>query len=1075
MVEMPDEDNQFAQLLEQYDIAVRGGLKESFWLSANCSEQLRKRVEKAHDGLLKLDDYISAQAISTGFNQVFTTQLVEAIGQLSHVNRFKIIREVGRGGFGVVYLAIDSMLSREVAIKIPRIEMLGNPGIQQRFEKEAEIAASLDHPNIVPLFEVGQAGDNIYIVSLYCPGETLAGYMDQKKELLNIEQKVELIRSVCEAMDYCHRRGILHRDIKPSNILLFPEPSGSLPFTPRITDFGLAKVTESALADTASSAMIGTPLYMAPEQARSEFGKICAATDVYGIGVLLYEVLTGRPPFQGTMTEILDKIRHMSPEPLRALNPAVAINLETICLKCLSKTPQDRYQNAGELLADIRAFENGAPIKALRPSRWKRTWQSAIDSRAKVSLLALLVVVSVVLLTALSLPRGKREDSTKIALERSDFDSLNARYAIDLKKAYSLWQFAKPDEASSLVATLSNFAPDAYTYRFSWRFLIERLNRRQLDYLGLPGPLLCAAMSPDMRLIVGADRLGNIAIWETGNTKPVRQFNYSGKEVCDIAFSPDGTLVATTGQDSMVHVWKPNSWEELMVFHEPGGTNTAIDWSPDGTKIISGNRGKKVSVWNVQNGQRISRLEPVEEVVRNVAWSKDGKYVAANISGKCRVWKAEDWSVHCEHSFWYEEDEEEDSLYALCFSSDSGYLYTGGKSRLIHAIDLLRPDREPKSYSSRSELFSLFTSKNAPLIVSGLRRGGPRIWSDSTYSELVTIEESSSIHRTVDISEDGRYLLSASEDDSRISTWKLFDILGFEEIASGKGLLCQHSSSNVTMYVRTDEDTSIQFLEPRNQTLTIPGPSRCATLSKQGQILARLTESAMEVWSLPECVKVYSVDLEEIDVDELTLSSDGVHLLGSGDRSGWMLFNLEKKSLTLRNPSNLIEPPVNRFSADGQKLVALRYPRHSNQEVRFEIRSTDDGQVVHAVDDIRSSESIVADKGFTKLYLAQSSGIVVYDLATSKSDYTHFRSRHGIERITISPDDSTIAAWVKDEGLFLWDVPSGQELFCILSTTAIVDQLEFTCDSVLQCRTKTGDQFRLLNFRVSASNLQTSR
>ncbi len=368
----------FASLLDKFDAAYRSSGTLDFWQLHACSAEMRLRVEQAHDGLRKLDSFLSRPSASSDATTRETTpedQLSMLSGMLTQpmqIDRFQIIEEIGRGGFGIVYLAMDPMLNRRVAIKIPRIETLETQSLRNRFAKEAEISASLDHPHIVPVYEIGQTSQGIYIVSLYCPGTNLAQWLMEHPDELNISQLVDLMVCIVDPIAYCHEQGILHRDIKPGNVLLFPSAFRSLPFLPRVSDFGLAKVLESNLQETVTNAVLGTPLYMAPEQVSSKHGQIGPATDVYALGAVLYELLTGRPPFaSGNFVETLDQVRKTPPTAPRKLNPSIPSALETICLQCLSKNPADRYSTAGDLLKDLQSFINGSKIAARRPTLLK--------------------------------------------------------------------------------------------------------------------------------------------------------------------------------------------------------------------------------------------------------------------------------------------------------------------------------------------------------------------------------------------------------------------------------------------------------------------------------------------------------------------------------------------------------------------------------------------------------------------------------------------------------------------------------------------------------------------------------
>ncbi len=335
------------------------------------------------------------------------------------LGRFLIRRELGRGSFGVVYLAYDPRLRRELALKVPRGEVLLASELRARFRNEAMAAAGLDHPNIVPVYEAGEEGPCCFIASAYCPGITLAAWLRGRTRVVPHQIAAKLVATLAEAVEHAHRRGVLHRDLKPSNVLL-EMPAGWAEdrqqdndirdLVPRVTDFGLAKLLDDELAPgaplnpTQSGVLVGTPSYMAPEQAEGKRGAVGPAADIYSLGVILYEVLTGRPPFQGdSVLDTLVLVRTQDVLPPSKLRQRLPRDLETICLHCLNRQPQARYRAAGELAEDLRRFLAGEPIRA-RPAhpveravKWVRRHPatSALGGAAATATLAIAIVIAI--------------------------------------------------------------------------------------------------------------------------------------------------------------------------------------------------------------------------------------------------------------------------------------------------------------------------------------------------------------------------------------------------------------------------------------------------------------------------------------------------------------------------------------------------------------------------------------------------------------------------------------------------------------------------------------------------------
>jgi eukaryotic-like serine/threonine-protein kinase len=373
----PDEEH-FASLLAACDDALAGGNPPPALAESDAPLELRQRIENNLPCLQLLRHLLPREPATESTPSPTDGALLGLdLGRPPiWLGRFRILRELGRGGFGIVMLADDPLLGRRVALKVPRAGALMSPDLRQRFLREAKAAARLDHPNLAPVYEAGAVGPICYIVSAYCPGPNLAVWLRERTEPPPARTAAALTAAVAEGVQHAHSCGVLHRDVKPSNILLPPEPEGAaknggdLDFTPRLTDFGLAKVLEEGADLTTTGVVMGSVPYMAPEQAEGRQAAVGPATDVYALGVILYELLTGQTPLQGdTLLATLDQVRSGQPVAPHKRRAGVPPELETICLKCLQKDPRDRYASAYDLAADLRSFLADKPIQA-RPRRW---------------------------------------------------------------------------------------------------------------------------------------------------------------------------------------------------------------------------------------------------------------------------------------------------------------------------------------------------------------------------------------------------------------------------------------------------------------------------------------------------------------------------------------------------------------------------------------------------------------------------------------------------------------------------------------------------------------------------------
>lgn len=528
--------------------------------------------------------------------------------------RFEIIERVGSGAFGVVFKAWDPVLDRVVALKLPSLRTFASEELVERFVREAKIAARLDHGHIVRLLEADRIGEIWYLVSDFVDGPNLADWMKQQESSPLPTFAARLIRDLAEAIAYAHDQAIIHRDLKPANVLMEKvERDGGIEWQPKLTDFGLAKFVDStaSIAElTKTGQWVGTPSYMAPEQidGKSEF--MTPSTDVYGLGAVLYDLLTGKPPFTGPSAhDVMTQVKEADPQRPRLLRRQIPADLETICLKCLEKDPAKRYSSAKQVQEELQRFLDGRPILA-RPT--SPTDKAVKWAKRNPTVAALLTTVAFSLVAtaggasyyAVEQARMNRELEQVIDRERrARRRSEQLSYASDMR---IVSDELESGQIASAVDHLEQHVTkkDEFDHRgIEWYYAWNETHDWDRRLLGHEGAVYGIAFTPDGKTLVsvGADKL--VRCWYTSTWQLAGSLSGHDAEINDLTLSPDGTRLMTGDDLGTICVWDLPHQKLVRKVASGLPRIASICWCPQVERIAAVGWTSRVALVDAETGQ----------------------------------------------------------------------------------------------------------------------------------------------------------------------------------------------------------------------------------------------------------------------------------------------------------------------------------------------------------------------------------------------------------------------------------------------------------------------------------------
>lgn len=959
------------------------------------------------------------------------------------IKNYDILGVLGRGGMGVVYKARQHGLNRMAALKMILSASHASTEDVVRFQTEAEAVARLQHPNIVQIFEVGEADGHPFFSLEFVDGGTLSGKLTNNP--LPARQAAELVEPLARAMHYAHENGILHRDLKPGNILL------TVHGTPKITDFGLAKrMGDDSSHNTGTGSILGTPAYMAPEQAEGKIRELGPGVDIYALGSVLYHALTGRPPFMGeTVLDTLQQVKNDDPVPPSRLQPKVPADLETICLKCLQKEPRKRYLSAGELGDDLRRFLNNEPIKARPVSLLERGVKWARRRPQVAALLATLLFVVVggffgmlgLWLRAETL-RAEAEENEREAIKqesRAKQEEGRARAALDqsnrtLYAAHmNLAQDAINDaKISRLRDLLSDGQKDPNLVGFEWNYLKGLLKSDILPLKGHTQLVQAVAFRPpDGKQLASASGDGSIVLWEPeaeGGPK-FRRLKEHGGVVRNLAFDKTGRHLASAGEEGTIQIFDLAEGGadpiRTIAGSQQGVTSVAFD--PKSDWIVAGGEDGVIRVWPLAEDAEPRKLAGHQYAVTDVAVSADGERIAsASLDKTARVWDVAggESPLVCPHDHW---------VTAVAFSGDGKSLASSSWDRAIKLWDARTGKIQYHLEGLTAPARNLAFSPDGSRLAASCRDQSVIVWDLVTKKILRNWPGEPGKVRTVAFSSDGQLLASVDFDlgkhDGRVlksDATPLAVDFGDDALVAAAGADGYLSIWNL------DDDTQSQLRGDDGALRSL------ASHPKTSRIAAGSEDGTLTLWTGPQFEK-RSLKGHRRWVQAAAFNRAG-DTLASGSADGVvMLWKLDD----LDNPRTLSA------HHDAVRSIAFR-----GDDGCFATAGSD--RAVHLWDPVSLTKiaslphedgaalAVVFQPGTSLLATAGADRVIrIWDTSALKLLRELRGHTHAVTCLAFSPDGQRLVSGSDDSTLKLWDPSTGQETLTLRGHTQGITGVSF--------------------------------